>query len=96
MLFYFHIRVPPVVVLILHQGILFLYGYFSWHGSWADGTFNLRRYLAACVSALPFTVEYAVSNVVFLLLLTAPIGEKLERIKRKYGLFQPVLSQGSG
>ena len=49
---------------------------------WADGTFNLARYAAAVVSALPVTAEYAVSNVIFLLILANPIGEKLERMKK--------------
>ena len=31
-------------------------------------------------------VVYAVSNVIFLILLTKPIGKKLNRIKVKYGL----------
>ena len=69
-------------------GILFSAIMDVWTTLWADSTFNITRYLAACISALPFTVEYAVSNVVFLLLLAKPIGEKLERLKRKYGLFQ--------
>ena len=59
-----------------------------WTTLWADGTFVLDRYLAACASALPFTVMYAASNVVFLLILGGPVGEKLQRIKEKYGLFQ--------
>ena len=53
----------------------------------ADGAFNLSRYLALVLAALPTTAEYAVSNVIFLLLLAKPIGEKLDRIKTKYGLF---------
>lgn len=53
---------------------------------WHDGAFNPSRYLALTVSALPVTAVYAVSNVLFLLLLSKPIGEKLERIKMKYGL----------
>ena len=61
-----------------------------WSTLWADGTFRLSRYLAACITAIPFTVTYAVSNVVFLFFLQRPIGEKLERIKQKYGLFQPM------
>ncbi len=69
-------------------GVLFSAIMDIWSTLWADGGFNLARYLAACISAIPFTIEYAVSNVVFLLLLAKPIGEKLERIKRKYGLFQ--------
>ena len=58
-----------------------------WTTLWVDGTFNLSRYIAAIISALPVTAEYVVSNVIFLLLLAKPIGEKLERIKKKYGLF---------
>lgn len=68
-------------------GILFSAIMDVWSTLWADGTFNLTRYLAACISAIPFTIEYAVSNVIFLLLLAKPIGEKLDRMKRKYGLF---------
>lgn len=69
-------------------GVLFSLIMDVWSTLWANGSFDLSRYLAACVSALPFTIEYAVSNVIFLLLLAGPIGEKLERIKRKYGLFE--------
>lgn len=71
-------------------GVLFSFLMDVWTTLWADGTFRLGRYMAALITAVPFTVEYAVSNVVFLLLLTKPIGEKLERIKRKYGLFSPA------
>ena len=53
---------------------------------WHDGAFNPSRYIALTVSALPVTAVYAASNVIFLLLLAKPIGEKLERIKIKYGL----------
>lgn len=71
-------------------GLLFSVIMDVWATLWADGTFNLSRYLAALISAIPVALEYAVSNVVFLLLLARPIGEKLERIKTKYGLFQPA------
>lgn len=70
-------------------GLLFSVIMDVWATLWADGTFNLSRYLAALISAIPVALEYAVSNVVFLL-LARPIGEKLERIKTKYGLFQPA------
>ena len=53
---------------------------------WQDGFFNLPRYLAMLVSSLPVTATYAVSNAIFLFLLAKPMGEKLERIKTKYGL----------
>ncbi|MBQ8447908.1 MAG: ECF transporter S component [Clostridia bacterium] len=53
---------------------------------WHDGVFNPARYLALMLTALPVTAVYAASNIIFLLLLAKPIGEKLERIKTKYGL----------
>ena len=52
----------------------------------ADGYFNLSRYAATLVSSLPFTAIYAVSNLIFLLLFSKPIGKILERIQTKYGL----------
>ncbi len=52
-----------------------------------DGMWNWSRYLALLVSSLPFMAIYAVSNVVFLLLLTKPFLQKLNRVKDKYGLF---------
>lgn len=52
----------------------------------ADGTFLWSRFAALLVSSVPFTAVYAVSTSVFLLLLQKPIGNKLQRIKDKYGL----------
>lgn len=68
-------------------GILFSALMDIWTVLWANGTLGLGRYVTVAVSALPVTVEYAVSNIIFILLLAKPIGEKLERIKKKYGLF---------
>lgn len=68
-------------------GILFSVTMDVWTVLWAEGTFVPKEYLAAIGAALPLTVEYAVSNVVFLLLLAGPVGKKLERIKKKEGLF---------
>ncbi len=68
-------------------GILYSLTMDIWTTIWADGSFNTARFLACVISAFPVTAEYAVSNVVFLLLLSKPIGEKLERLKIKYGMF---------
>ena len=57
-----------------------------WTVLWSDGYFNFARYLAALVSSLQFTVIYAVSNVIFLLLLSKPTGKILQRVKTKYGI----------
>ena len=67
-------------------GVLYSFLMDIWTVLWADGRFNLTRYLAALVSAAPFTAVYAVSNVIFLMLLARPIGKILERIKTKYAL----------
>ena len=75
--------------------LLCIYGVFSgvaysafmdvWSTLWYDGYLNIARYLALLITALPFMAVYA---VVFLLMLTGPIGRKLTRIKTKYGLLQ--------
>ena len=57
-----------------------------WTVLWYSGGFDPELYLAAIVSALPFTALYAVSNAGFLLLLKRPLGDKLGRIKIKYGV----------
>ncbi len=49
---------------------------------WGNG-FSLSRYLTA---AVPVTATYAVSNALFLLLLTRPIGLLLERVTKKHGI----------
>ena len=53
---------------------------------WQDGIFNPARYLALTVASIPVMLAYAAANVTFLLLLSKPIGEKLYRVKTKYGL----------
>lgn len=57
-----------------------------WTVLWWDGTFNISRYIAALASSGWYTLIYAVSNVIFLLVLTKPIGSKIERVKTKYGI----------
>ncbi len=68
------------------SGIMFSALMDVWSVLWTDGYFNLSRYFASIASALPFTFIYAVSNVVFLLLFSKPIGKILERIKTKYDI----------
>ncbi|MBQ9551648.1 MAG: ECF transporter S component [Clostridia bacterium] len=57
-----------------------------WSVLWLNGTFSLKLYAAALVTSLPFTIIYAVTNTVLLLLLVKPFCKKLDRIKLKYGL----------
>lgn len=42
--------------------------------------------LTLLIASLPIMLIYAVSNIIFLALFTRPIGDKLERIKLKYGI----------
>ena len=57
-----------------------------WTVMWYNDGFDVSLYLSAMLTALPHTALYAVSNVIFLLFLAKPFGEKLERIKIKYGV----------
>ncbi len=68
------------------SGVLYSLLMDVWTVLWADGYFNLSRYAAAVISAAQFTIIYAVSNVIFLLVFSKPIGKILERIKDKYRL----------
>ena len=68
------------------SGILYSLIMDIWSAVLASGGFSLSIYLAKVVTALPHTVLYAVSNVIFLFLMAKPFGEKLTRIKRKYGV----------
>ena len=54
--------------------------------NWYSGVFSLKLYTAALLTSLPFTVLYAVSNGVFVWVLAKLVGEKLNRIRVKYGL----------
>ncbi|MCM1042713.1 MAG: ECF transporter S component [Corallococcus sp.] len=76
-----------LVVIGVVGGVLFSMLMDIWTVLNIDGTWNWSRYFAALSSSLPFMAVYAVSNVVFLLLLTNPFWEKLNRIKTKYGIF---------
>lgn len=68
------------------SGVLYSFLMDLWSVFWMDSSFTLSRYTALILSSLPFTAVYAVSNMIFLLILSKPIGKKIERIKTKYGL----------
>lgn len=57
-----------------------------WSVLWYNGSLSWELYFAAMGTALPHTLLYALSNAVFLWLLCRPLGEKLERVKTKYGV----------
>ena len=57
-----------------------------WTVLWYAEGFSFRLYLGALFTAIPYTASYAVSNVLFLHFLAKPFGDKLGRIKTKYGV----------
>lgn len=88
---------PVMQKILKNRGLLAVYGFQAGFGYSAvmdiwtvlsfDGSFNLPRYLTVVVIALPVSIEYAISNVVFLMLGIGPIGRKLKRINIKHGIF---------
>lgn len=79
-----------------HRFALFLFGILSgiaysllmdvWTVLSFNGNFSLPLYLTTIAAALPHTILYALSNFVFLWFLAKPIGEKLERVRVRYGV----------
>lgn len=57
-----------------------------WNVIFFDNYFNLTRFFATFSLALPSTLEYAISNIIFIILLNKPFGSILKRITTKYQL----------
>ncbi len=77
------------VVLIIYAvfaGVAYSFLMDIWTVLWMDGAFNPARFIAAVGTAFPVTLEYIVSNIVFLLILAPMFGKKIERLKTKYGI----------
>lgn len=51
---------------------------------WTFGSFNLTMYLTMLAASFVFTIEYAVSNIIFLVIFHKPIGKKIEHAINKY------------
>lgn len=84
---------PNIIVLAIVGilgGVLFSAIMDIWTMLSMDGAWNWSRYIAFIASGLPFMSVYAVSNVVFLFVLTKPFLQKLDRVKNKYGLFASI------
>lgn len=77
-------------VLLLAYGVLagvaFSFIMDVWTVLWYSAGFDIELYLLSIKAAIPHTILYAVSNFIFLLVLAKPFGDKLERIKIKYGV----------
>lgn len=82
--------------LIRSRAFLLAYGIISgiaysfimdiWTVLWYEEGFSFKLYGAALITAIPYTLSYVVSNFLFLSALANPFGQKLGRIKTKYGI----------
>ena len=77
----------PLAIYGVFAGIFYSLFLDIWSVFSLGGTWSWARYLIALSTSLPVTIVYAVSNVVFLMLTVKPIGEKLNRIQIKHGIF---------
>ncbi len=68
------------------SGIVFSLIMDVWTVIWYMRSFDISYYLTAITAAIPYTLSYVISNMIFLYMLAKPIGEKIERIKIKYGV----------
>mgnify|MGYP001039645534 CR=1 FL=1 len=78
---------PLLVVVGFFAGVLYSAIMDVWSAVSMTGEFVWQAYLAALTTSLPFTIEYAVSNVIFLLVLYKPMDRRLTRVKLKFGVF---------
>lgn len=79
-------NVVTIIICGVVSGILFSVIMDLWSTLWLYGYFDISLYITQLTLSLPNTVIYAVSNVIFLLVLQKPIGKKISRIKIKYGI----------
>lgn len=69
---------------LIYGGIINIGGMLIWG---MDVSF--QALMALYLSAIPFDLIHAASTVIFLFLISQPMIEKLDRIKKKYGLLEP-------
>lgn len=73
-----------LIVYGIFAGVAYSFMMDIWTVLWAYEGFSLNGYLAALSTAVPYTIAYALSNVVFLMLIRKPFGSRLNRMIVKY------------
>lgn len=66
------------------SGVFYSFVMDIWTVLWYQDGFSVERYLVALGTAVPYTLSYAISNVIFLCLLGKTIGKRLNRMVLKY------------
>ena len=77
-------NLPLLCLYGLLSGVFYSCFLDTWTMLWTYGTINGEGYFAALAAAIPYTILYSVSNVIFILLLDPPFGRRLGRIITKY------------
>lgn len=80
-------KLPVLCVAGAVGGLLFSFLMDLWVVLAPGGDWSFSGYAAIFAAGLPVAALYSVSNVIFLLILAKPFLSKLDRIKKKYGLF---------
>ena len=79
-------RIPLIIwgmlMGMLYSGIMDIWTVLDLTGVW-----SWKRYLMALSTAVPYIIAYMSSNVVFLMIGLKPLGEKLNRVQTKHGIF---------
>lgn len=82
------LKKSPVITLLwgAASGVLFSLLMDIYTVLWTLGEWSFGFYLTAIGTAVPYTIIYTVSNIIFLLALEKPFGRKINRIVEKYGI----------
>ena len=75
-----------LVVYGILAGVFYSFVMDIWTVLWYNSGFDAALYLTALATAVPYTIAYSGSNVIFLLLLNRPFSRKMERIAYKIGM----------
>lgn len=81
------IKLWLVMIYSMISGVVFSVIMDIWTVIAIENTFSLIRYSQVLLASLPFMAIYAVSNLIFTIVLTKPFMKKLNRIKDKFGVF---------
>lgn len=73
-----------LVIYAVFAGIMYSFVVDVWTVLWYNGDFKLSLYAAAMITAMPYTLMYVVSNIIFLLIFEKSMGRKMYRIIQKY------------
>lgn len=80
-------KLLPILIVGFVGGVVYSLLMDIWTTISMEGNFNWSRYLFYVSSSFLFMLTYAVSNVVFLAILSKPFLNIINRIKVKYGVF---------